>query len=404
MKDTSNIYIYNAKAVTETEVIESAIVLIKDGVIAHIGQAMDIDSLPADILALDAEGSYLVPGFIDLHVHGGAGADFMDDDPLAAARVCRFHVKHGTTGLLMTTRTVPAEVASAAVERLGQYVQQPDPYGAVPLGIHLEGPFLNEQFKGAQNADDLLPPSVDWAERWIRLSGETLRLCTLAPELEGADVLISWLAEQGVIVSAGHCGPNHDEMKRAIDRGVRHITHCFNGMRGFTHREPGMLAALLMDDRVAAELIMDTIHVHPASGQLLFHNKGTAGTVLITDASRATGMPDGEYPGPAGRKLTVKSGIVRLPTGELAGSTLTMNRAVGNAVQHMGLSLVEAVCIASLTPARKLGIDNRTGSLVPGKSADLVMLDSKFDVRLTLLGGRIVYQSESSGFGLQLPS
>lgn len=391
----NKIFIYNAKAVTESDVIEAATVTIQDGLIAHIGQVQTRGEveLPNDAVILDARGGYIVPGFIDLHVHGGANADFMDDDPHAASKICRFHAKHGTTGLLMTTRTMPVEATSAAVERLGRYMQKPDLCGAIPLGIHLEGPFLNERYKGAQNADDLLFPSVEWIEHWFRLSGESVRLCTLAPELEGADAVIAWLTGQGVIVSAGHCGPDHEDMKRAINLGITHITHCFNGMRGFSHRDPGMLAALLMDGRIMAELIMDTIHVHPASGQLLFHNKGTAGTVLITDASRAAGMPDGEYPGSAGRTLTVKDGIVRLPSGELAGSTLTMNRAVANAVNHMGLSLVEAVCTASLTPARRLGIDSRTGSLSHGKAADLVLLDDHFNVKLTMLKGRVIYQS-----------
>ncbi len=359
------------------------------------GRSADMDTPSSvDDLIIDAAGCYVMPGFIDLHIHGGAGMDVTDSDDNAIESVCRYHAQHGTTGLLMTTRTMPMADINNTLQRLAAYMKAPHPLGSRPLGIHLEGPFINETYKGAQSAQYICPPSLEIMKRWIEIAEGHIKLVTLAPELEQSDAVISWLDDQGVIVSAGHCGPDYEQMIKAIDLGVRHITHCFNGMRGFSHRDPGMLAALLMDERVTVELIMDTIHVHPAAGKLLLHNKGTQGVVLITDAIRAAGMPDGEYSSAGGRTITVDHGEARLPSGSLAGSTLSMNQALGNAVKHMGVSVAQASVMASLTPATILGIDQHKGCLSVGKDADVVITDVEFNVLLTMREGQIVYQAQ----------
>lgn len=386
----NSITIHHGDVVMEEGVLENSSIHISGGVVDAIGEAQTIKRSDGE-LSIDASSCYVLPGLIDLHIHGGAGADVTDPSPDAIGRVCDFHAAHGTTGLLMTTRTLPSEEITDCLERMRAYMERPSAHGARPLGIHLEGPYIDPQYKGAQLARDILPPSLERMQSWMSASGDHIRAVTLAPELEGAEAVIRWLHDRGVLVSAGHCGADYEQMLQAMEWGVRHMTHCFNGMRGFSHRDPGLLAAGFMDDRVSAELIMDTIHVHPGSGLFLLHNKGVDRVALITDAIRAAGMPDGEYAASGGRSLIVKEGIARLPSGELAGSTLTMNRAIAYAVRDMGLSIHEAVRMASATPAARLGIANRKGSLAPGKEADLVVMDRDFRVLLTVCEGQIIY-------------
>lgn len=383
---------------TQDGVLAGGTVAVREGLIVGIYPEAEKPSIGESDDWIDAGGGYILPGFIDIHVHGGHGADVCDADADAPAKVCRFHAKHGTTGMLLTTRTLPKDEVTAVLERLHRYIGAPDDMGAVPLGIHLEGPFIHVKYKGAQSAEHIIPPSAELMERWLAASGGHIRLITLAPEAEGARQLIPWLAEQGVRVSAGHCGPDYEQMQAAIEWGVRHVTHCYNGMRGFSHRDPGMLAAALMDDRVTAELIMDGLHVHPAAGRLLLHAKGTEGVALITDAIRACGMPDGEYMSAGGRKITVSQGAARLPEGSLAGSTLTMDRALKHAISHMGATLRQASAMASLTPARTIGMEKSKGSIALGKDADLVLMDSDFNVQWTMIAGnRIMPDSEAEG-------
>jgi len=381
--------IAGGNVVTETGVLSNASILVEAAIISEVGTELTAQSEHI----IQASGCYVFPGFIDLHVHGGAGADVMDRDEEAIAKMCRYHAENGTTSMLLTTRSAAKEEITEALQRISSAVDRTSLTGAQSIGIHLEGPFINDSYKGAQSSELIQAPSLSLMKQWYEASQQQIKIVTLAPELEGADEVIAWLIEQGVTVSAGHCGPDFGQMTHAIERGVSHITHCFNGMRGFSHRDPGMLAALMMSDSVTAELIMDTIHVHPDAGRLLLHAKGSKRVALITDAMRAAGLQDGEYESAGGRKVTVKDGIVRLPSGNLAGSTLTMNRAVQNAIEHMGASLTEAADMASLTPARVLGLDGVKGSIRRGKDADLVIMDSSFNVLLTVIAGQIVYRS-----------
>lgn len=387
----NTVTIQHGDVIVEGGVLERTAIRISDGCIDAIGG----NARQNEGLIIDASSCYVLPGLIDLHIHGGAGADVTDTSPDAIRHVCEFHAAHGTTGLLMTTRTLPQDEIAACLRRMRAYMEHPSTHGARPLGIHLEGPFIHPQYKGAQLARDILPASLEQMQAWMSASGDHIRAVTLAPELEGAEAVIRWLHDRGVLVSAGHCGADYEQMLQAMEWGVRHMTHCFNGMRGFSHRDPGLLAAGLMDARVSAELIMDTIHVHPGSGRFLLHNKGVDRVALITDAIRAAGMPDGQYAASGGRSLIVKEGIARLPSGELAGSTLTMNRAIAHAVHDMGLSIHEAVRMASATPAARLGIADRKGSLAPGKDADLIVMDRDFRVLLTVCEGQIIYRASA---------
>ncbi|GIP35276.1 N-acetylglucosamine-6-phosphate deacetylase [Paenibacillus sp. J2TS4] len=375
------IVIENANIVMETETITGGSLTIDGGKIVRIGQhAPDPDSAAAD--KYDARGAFIYPGFIDLHVHGGNGFDLMDATPEAIEGMCHYHAAHGTTTLLPTTRTAPiAAITSALTAAKAYMASSQEPLRSLIAGIHLEGPFLASAYRGAQFEQELLQPSLPQMKEWLDASGGQIRLVTIAPELDGAESVIRHLREQNIIVSAGHSGATYEDMIRAAGWGVQHVTHCYNGMRGFHHREPGMLAAAWLDERVTAELIFDTHHAHPAAAQVLLHMKGLDRVVLITDAVRPAGLPNGKYITEAGDSLTVEAGIVRLPTGSLAGSTLTMNIAVKNAIELLGLKPYEAARLASLNPARILGLNQRKGSLAPGKDADLVVLNERFEVQ-----------------------
>ncbi|WJH32357.1 N-acetylglucosamine-6-phosphate deacetylase [Paenibacillus sp. CC-CFT747] len=365
-------------------------VRLRNGRIAEIGEALPC--LEGETV-MEAEGAWVFPGFLDLHVHGGDGAGVSDGDPRSLARMCAFHARHGTTGLLLTTSTLPDERLTEALEAVRAYASsEEESMGAEALGVHLEGPFLSEAYRGAQNPEWLQAPCVEKARRWMKASGDRIRLVTLAPELPGAQEVISFFREKGAVVSAGHSGADYDRMEQALREGITHSTHFYNGMPGFHHRRPGIAASVWLNDEVSAELILDLQHVHPAAAQVLLRCKGLNRVCLITDAVHTAGLPDGEYWQASGRKLTVREGTVRLESGELAGSMLTMNRAVRHAVQALGLAPHEAARLASLTPAEIIGEERERGSLSPGKRADLVLLDANYDVLLTLREGVPVYR------------
>ncbi|MFD0868860.1 N-acetylglucosamine-6-phosphate deacetylase [Paenibacillus residui] len=375
------VIIENANIVAADRVITGGSLTVRDGKIMRIDETLP-DHLAADAERYDARGMYVYPGFVDLHVHGGNGFDLMDATPEAIDGMCRYHAAHGTTTLLPTTRTASVAAITSALTAANTYMaSSQEPLRSLIAGIHLEGPFLALAYRGAQREEDLLLPSLPQMKEWLSASGGQIRLVTIAPELDGAESVIRHLREQNIIVSAGHSGATYEDMIRAADWGVQHITHCYNGMRGFHHREPGMLSAAWLDDEVTAELIFDTHHAHPAAAQVLLRMKGLDRVVLITDAVRPAGLPDGKYITEAGHSLTVEAGIVRLPTGSLAGSTLTMNIAVKNAIGQLGLKPYEAARLASLNPARILGLNQRKGSLAPGKDADLVVLNERFEVQ-----------------------
>lgn len=344
---------------------------------------------------IDAEGCMIFPGFIDIHIHGAKGKDSCDCSFEALEEIRRYHTQHGTTALLYTTHTLSKERIAQSLSTINQYMNEYElNSGAEVLGIHLEGPFLDKQYRGAQQEEFLLPLSLPILKEWMEVSGYHIKLVTLAPELQNAEASIRYLVNQGVVVSAGHSAATYAEMAQAVEWGVSHVTHFYNGMRGFHHREPGMLTFALLDDkRVNCELIFDTYHSHIAAAKLLLQNKGSDHIALITDAVRPAGLPDGEYPYNDGEVLTVADGKVTLPNGGLAGSSLTMNRAVKNAIKMLQVTPQEAARMASLTPARVLGLDAKKGSIEAGKDADLVIMDQKFHVQYTIVQGEVVYET-----------
>jgi N-acetylglucosamine-6-phosphate deacetylase len=363
--------------------------LVESGRIVGVGPATQASR------TLDASGCLILPGFVDLHIHGSAGADVMDATPAALATIARFVATRGVTSFLATTMTATHAATLAAVTAVSAS-ESAIPGGARILGVHLEGPYISPKFPGAQQASLIRPPHLgEFAE--LTAAGP-VRMITLAPEVPGAHDLIRAARTQGIIVVLGHTDATYEECQTAVALGVSQATHTYNAMRGLHHREPGTLGAVLSDDRLSAQLIADNIHVHPAAMRILARCKGTERTVLITDAIRATGLPPGKYE-LGGQPVTVQNGECRLADGTLAGSILTMDRALVNFLAASGLSVAEAWPVTSRTPAHTIGLADELGSLTPGARADLVLLDEALAVVATVVGGEVVYLRARERFG-----
>lgn len=337
---------------------------------------------------IDAHGLTLLPGFIDVHVHGAGGYETMDASPDGLRSMARFYAQHGVTSFLAATWTEPRERITAALETVAE-MQGPQPDGATIVGAHLEGPYINADRRGAQRAEDVRRAARDEALAFLDLN--VIRLTTVAPEFQENEWFIHECVKRGVTVSVGHSAATYAQVRRAVQLGVTHATHTYNAMTGLNHREPGTLGGVLTSPEINCELIADNIHVHPAAMQILFACKGIDHLILITDAVRAAGLPEGEYQIDK-RTVLVKDGAVRLPDGTLAGSTLTMDRALYNFMQAVGQPLDTSWQISSLNAARAIHIADRKGSLEAGKDADLVLVDDRINVHLTIVEGRIVYR------------
>jgi N-acetylglucosamine-6-phosphate deacetylase len=376
--------IHNACIITPNGVIERGWLLAESGIIAAFG-AGDAPSYPnAEIT--DAEGLTLLPGFVDVHVHGSDGCDTMDATPEALHTVAHFYARHGVTSFLATTWTDTRDRITAALNNVAQHMDSITD-GANLVGVHLEGPYINAAKGGAQNLDLIRRAERDEALPWLELN--VIRELSLAPEFPENHWLIAECVRRGITVSIAHTDATVDQTWHGIELGIRHATHTFNAMPGLHHREPGVLGAILADERITCELIADNIHVHPAAMNVLWRLKGPHNVVLISDAIRATGKPDGEYP-VDDRIIYVKNGVARLANGTLAGSTLTMNRALYNFMQATGEPLEHVWQCASLNPARAIHMAHRKGSIEIGKDADLILVDAQINVRLTIVKNRIV--------------
>ena len=340
--------------------------------------------------ALDLGDRWLVPGYIDTHVHGGGGAQFNTADPDEVAAVARFHAAHGTTALLATIVPAPARELAAALGAIARCVPATRPGGAAVLGAHLEGPFLNPGLAGALDPGDFLEPDERVLGRLLAAGGESVRMMTLAPELPGALELVPRLAGAGVIVSIGHSDASYAQAHAAAAAGARSATHLFNAMPPFHHREPGVLGATLDLPELNCELICDGIHVAPAAVRLAYRAKGQSGVRLITDATAAAGMPPGEYRLGAASFVVAEGAAPGAANGTIAGSTLTMDDAVRNAVRFLELPVEQVVALASANPARLLGLDARKGAIAAGFDADLTVLNDELHACATMVAGRWV--------------
>ncbi len=386
----------NGKVVTPTTVVDPGWVRVVNGQIVEVGSGLP-QGLPTDDSphVVDLHEGWLLPGFIDMHVHGGDGADVMDGTPQSIRRIAYFHASHGTTGWLPTTLTATDESIRQSLRAVAR-VQQESTVdaegitGARILGVHLEGPMISVKHKGAQNPEYILPPDWDVVRGWLDEVPGLVRKVTMAPELKGALPVIRALAAEGVIVSIGHTDATLDETLAAVTAGARHITHLFNAMTGLHHRAGGVVGAALLENRVVCELIVDGRHVDFPIVRLVTRLKGARQLVLITDAIAAAGKTDGHY-NLGGLEVTVDQGCAYLAHGgNLAGSTLTMDVAIRNLVTKVGVAMPDAVAMASATPARELDLDEK-GNIAVGMDADLVWLDAAFSVLGTWVEGAKVF-------------
>jgi N-acetylglucosamine-6-phosphate deacetylase len=379
------IVLANARVVTPGRVLDPGWLTVSGERIVAVGPG-DPPAVGGDVHDLDRD--YVLPGFVDLHMHGGGGAQITTDDPDEIRTAVAFHRRHGTTRTLASLVTDELDRMVAAVRVLAGLIHD-DPAGSI-AGVHLEGPFLNPALRGAHHGEFVLAPNRSALAKLLDAGDGTVRVVTLAPEVPGGMDLVHDLVESGVIAAVGHTEATFDQARAAFAAGARLATHLFNAMRPFHHRDPGPAGAALADGSVTCELINDGFHLHGETVRIAMAAAGRDRIAFITDATPAAGMTDGEFRlGPV--PVFARDGHVTLADGTNAGSTLTMDAAVRHAVRCVGLPITDVAVAAATTPATLLGIADRTGSLRPGKDADLVVMSPQLRVRTVLARGNPVH-------------
>jgi N-acetylglucosamine-6-phosphate deacetylase len=389
----TDVSLIRGRVLTPHEVIGRGWLALAGGAVVDAGDGR----APAAVAVADVGERIVAPGFVDLHVHGGDGAQAAGDDPgavaAAVAHLARFHARHGTTTLVVATVSDTPDRLLATVAGIRTAIERPDPAGAAVAGVHLEGPWLAPARRGAHDAACLRRPAIDELDALVAAAGGHVRLLTIAPELEGATDLIAAAVALGITVSVGHTDASYDTVHAAFDAGARHVTHLGNAMPPLDRRQPGPVGAALTDGRVTVEVIADGQHVHPALLRLVAASAPER-MVAVTDAVAVAGLPDGTHH--LGRAEIVVSGgrvVLQDRPGTLAGSALTMDRAVGTLVEA-GVPLPLAVRAATLTPAAVAGPvrgGRPRGALRPGYAADVVILDAGLRAVATIIGGRVVH-------------
>ena len=374
---------------TPTDRLERPVIIIDGESIISVGQR-DRMEVPLKATLMDFPDCALAPGFVDIHIHGSAGYDVMQSRENGVGKMEKSLATHGVTSYFPTTIAAPWDATLSALERLAMQIERAEHETiprAQPLGIHLEGPFLSHSRRGVHPAENLLPPSINTFDKLWQAARGRIRLMTIAPELDDAPEVIAAATKRGVCVSLGHSDASLDAARAGVAAGARHATHTFNAMRPLNHREPGILGEVLTNPTVTADVIADGFHVNPLMIKLLLNIKGSQNTILITDAISATGMPDGHYQlGPI--EVELKNGQC-LSEGKLAGSVLTMDRAIRNVMEFARWGLQQSLCAATVNPARVAGA-KRKGVVEPGADADLVALTPAGEVVATIIKGQLV--------------
>ena len=379
----------NAKIVLNDRVIEGDI-LTADGIIRDIidrKSPVKAETLEAEN-SIDLDGKYVVPGFIDVHIHGSNGADAMDGTAEALKTISSYIATKGTTKFLATTLTSSKEEL-INVLKIAADLQNKELDGATIFGVHMEGPYFDIEYKGAQNEKYMKPATEKEIKDYLDVKPGLVKMMSLSPHTEQSIETVKFLKENGVIVSVGHSAAKFNDVMKAVDAGLSHSTHTFNGMRGINHREPGVAGAVLISDKINAEVIFDKVHIHPEIVRLMIKAKGTDKVVCITDAMAATGLPNGDYK--LGElDVYVKDGEARLKSNDsLAGSVLTLDKAFRHVIE-LGYPIYEAVKLTSTNAAVEFGLN--AGAIEVGKEADFAILDDSYNVDMTIVNGNIKYQ------------
>lgn len=374
---------------TPLESISHGLLIVEGGKIIDVTEEQERDLAGCEVI--DASDQIVAPGLIDVHTHGIAGMQGVDGNPEDYARMSEHYARHGVTGFLATICGSREAIEAGIRASLKSKAE-----GAEMLGIHLEGPFINPKRKGAFAVETIIAPDLELLKYYLEAAQGTIRLITLAPELEHALDLVRYARQAGVVCSAGHTQATWDEMMVAIEAGVSHVTHTFNGMAPLNHRDPGILGAALADDRLTVEMIADGIHIHPAAMKLLLRCKPAERVVVISDSIGAAGLPDGSYTF-EGLEVTIANHSARLKDGTLAGSVTTLEKELVNLVRLVGIPLEHALRIASQNPATELGLQNRKGRLAAGMDADLICLDREtLELQWTMARGRMFKPEQAS--------
>lgn len=391
-----NILLKGVRVYTEDNVIHSGYIKMIDQQIVEAGSVEELTNEESFKVIELPEHFKAVPGFIDVHIHGVNGADTMDATKDALETMVTALPKEGTTSFLATTITQECEEIEKAITNVGDYIHKHQSSGkAEILGIHLEGPFVNAKRAGAQPIDHIIDPNLKIFKRWQKLSKDTIKLVTLAPEQSEGLEMVRYLKANGIIASIGHSDATYEEVLEAIEAGANHVTHLFNQMRGLHHREPGVVGATFLHDELKAEMIVDGIHVRPEMVKLAYKLKQKDGLILITDSMRAKCLKNGHYD-LGGQDVIVGDGKAILNDGTLAGSILKLGKAVNNVMDYTGCSLEEAIEMASVNPAKQLNVFDRKGSIAVGKDADIVILDENLTVTMTFCRGKIAFNGGDS--------
>jgi N-acetylglucosamine-6-phosphate deacetylase len=383
-----DLLIINCKLFDSLEGDEAVAILIEDGIIKRIGH---IDEDSPHLNVLDAEGRIIAPGFIDVHIQGAGGADALDGSQEALRTISRTCAQFGATSFLATTVFRP-EGDNRHLKVIAENVGV-DLGGANLLGIHLEGPFISLGKKGMILPNCICPPSQEVFERVLELTDGTLRIMTIAPELEGSLEIIRELSDRGIIASFGHSSASYEETLEGIEAGISHVTHLFNAMTSFHHRRPGPLLAIFETEELSVQIIADGVHLHPRVLRWTFNLIGERRSITITDGMQAIGLPDGKYIY-NGIEYESKDGTARYADGTLIGTSLGLNQMIQRLMRFTGCRLDTAIKTVTENPARALGIEGRKGSIAVGKDADLVILDLDCSVWATIVAGQIVYRKE----------
>lgn len=384
----SSTIVHAARALTPLQEIADAAIVFEDGRITAVETRAGIVA-PAGAREISARDATIVPGFVDIHLHGAGGHDVMSSTEEALTTIASTVARHGTTSLVATTVTAPPDETRRSLEGISRCILSPanrtaDATAEI-IGIHLEGPFISPTRRGVHPAGAIANPSVTLLDRYLEAAAGTVKILTLAPEIPGAMELVERGYARGLVVALGHTDATYEQARTAIFRGARHAVHVFNAMRPFSHRETGVLGAVLTDPNVTAEVIADGVHVDDPAIRLLLAAKGTDLVLLVSDGTAATGMRDGSYR--LGTfDVTVSDGVSRNREGKLAGSTLTLDRAVQHMVR-LGVPTIEAIRMATYNPARRVGMESRKGVLAPGADADLILLSPELKIANVFVRG-----------------